>query len=192
MSFWVNTLHERSLLIWDLSSSQAFILVCQVLQLLGWIHTFSVTYMIDFAEFIGLKQVLSSRNQTRHFIGYSIEFISGILQCKQPPVSIVSENTSSSDIVQSLSTSDRLRVNDNSVARSVFDVRPTSFGFRYVIAELSIYLVILLSTFTLIYFSIHHFPVFDGYRQTRCFVCSENVCFKEKGIESILQIMITI
>ncbi|XP_076809108.1 nurim-like [Clavelina lepadiformis] len=56
MKYWVLILPDIPL-IWDKSDSSILVYVCQVFQALAWLCIFAVLYILDFAEFIGAKQV---------------------------------------------------------------------------------------------------------------------------------------
>jgi len=44
-------------LVWNYSHNSVIITVCQILHIIGWLSIFSTIYILDFHEFIGLKQV---------------------------------------------------------------------------------------------------------------------------------------
>ncbi|XP_039256226.2 nurim-like [Styela clava] len=62
-SSWLNVVPYSNLFLWDYSNCISCQIICQSLHVVAWIHTISALYMLDFSEFMGLKQVYYEANQ---------------------------------------------------------------------------------------------------------------------------------
>ena len=57
MTKWIVVNFDHFAFIWDCSDNKGLVLLFQILHIFGWFSIFSTIYILDFFEFVGLKQV---------------------------------------------------------------------------------------------------------------------------------------
>nr|CAB3264445.1 nurim-like [Phallusia mammillata] len=57
MNSWTIIEPSRLPLVWDKKDYHTFVIICQILQILGWLMTILGIFVLDFSEFIGCKQI---------------------------------------------------------------------------------------------------------------------------------------